>query len=196
METEIQTETKVYDFKTRSIDSGEKNTIIAVLDESIRVGRNFEFYYAFNNDLNHLALIKTTYLDKTIKEKKDLFDKLDQRSYTYNRILDTAKLALIQLQTTSKYNYYSAELIVKFIQLEDVFGERKLKSIGVRFIEEQVRPKIYQQPDVFNKPDDFKDIDGVYIPSNLTGEKLEKYKQKIEAQKEIGEAIKNIDFND
>jgi len=184
------------DFKTRTIAPDERNLILLVLDESIKIGINSEFYYPFNNDLNHQALQRTTYLKKTIEEKKLFFDKLDQRSYTYNRILDTAKLALRQLQDMQRFNYYSAELIVKFIQIEDVFGERRLKSVGVRFIEDQQKIITYRKIKENVRVEVDEEGNEVYLFEGVTGKKLAKQNKINEKEKEIADTLKALDFED
>lgn len=184
-------------YKTRTIEPDEVDVLLLVLDESIKIGKTNEFAYSSINDLNHMALQRTSYLDNIIKDKKQLFKRVDQRSYTYNRILQVAKLALRKLQDDGEYNYYSAELICRFVQLEEIFGERKLKSVGVKWIEEQEisikeKKSAIEQPKIFIN----EDIGQVNLPSNINGKKLKRYKEKQQEQEQIGEALKEMNFDD
>lgn len=187
---------QVPEYKTRNIDAGETELILLVLDTSIKMGKNAEFHYSFMNDLNHEALKRTSYIDKTIALQKELFIKLDQRSYTYERIINTARLALRKLQDDGCYNYYSADLITKFMQLEEIIGERKLKSIGVRWIEEQERKLAENKPVMVQPVNEPCKDDGVYLPEGINGKRMKRYKEKMNEQKEVGLALKEMSFID
>ena len=197
--TQIETviEVELPDYKTRTIQPDERDLILLIIDESVRIGRNCDFNYSLINDINHLAIQRTTYIEKTVKQKKELFAKLDQRSYTYSRILNTAKLALRTLQDDGVYNYYSAELLYKFIQLEEIFGERNLKSVGVKYIEDEQRV-INQKKSNLVQPVVQVDEDGepVYIPQGISGKKLDRYKKKLHEQEETSSMLKEMNFED
>jgi len=189
---------QVPDYKTRTIQADERDLILLVLDESIRIGTNYEFDFNGINNINHLALQRTSHLSNIIEHKKVVFLQLDQRSYVYTRILQVAKLALHSLQNDGEYNIYSADLIYKFIQLETVFAEKHLKSSKLNWIETSQpsgRPlgkPADEQPIVL----DINEDDIVYIPEGATGKHMKQHKRKLEEQAELGEQLKSIDFSE
>lgn len=181
----------------REIKQNEKSLILLVLDESVKIGELSGFSYLGINDINHTALQRISYIKELLVKKKILFEKIDQRSYLYTRILEVAKITLRHLQYNNEYGYYEAELIHKFIQIEDIFGERKLKPISVRFIDEQ---EIYIKEKEETKQDIIVDIDEegepVYIPEGLNGKKMNSYIQKEKEQNYINETLKENNFID
>lgn len=186
---------QVPEYKTRNIDAGETELILLVLDTSIKMGKSEEFHYSSMSNLNHEALQRTKYIDKAIALQKELFIKLDQRSYTYERIINTARLALRKLQDDGCYNYYSADLITKFLQLEEIIAGRK--SVGIRWIEEKERVLAENKPVVVQPVNQSADgDDGVYLPEGINGKKLDRYKKKMDEQKEVGLALKEMSFID
>lgn len=111
-----------------------KEKIIIVLKESIKFGRLSEFKYnCMFEKHNDVSLIKN--LNETMKQKIQLFNNIDETSTLFKTIFDCAKIALRKLQDDEQYNYYSAELIMKFNQLETIF-ERRLKPLGTRIVEQ------------------------------------------------------------
>lgn len=196
-QTEVTEAYQPIDFKTRTIQPDEIDLILLVLDESIRIGHNCEFSYYYMNTLNHIALQRTKYLNKTIELKKEIFKKLDQRSYSYSRILDTAKLALRHLQDTKVYNYYSAELITKFIQIDEVFGERNLKSTGVRFVEDPIKETIVVDTTEAKPVEQIiQEKEAMMLPETITGKRLKRFKAKATEQDEIRSALSELNFDD
>lgn len=181
-------------YKTINIEPDERHLILLVLDEAVKAGRNYEFNYTRINNLNHISLQKTAYIEKTIEKKKLLFDKLDQRSYTYERIKNTAKIALEHLKHSSVYEYNSAELIIKFIQLEDEFGDRKLKSTGVRFIEEAPIKEVKEKKILKNTPQEEIELIEEIIPNSFNGKKLISHKEKLNELKELN--FENTESNE
>lgn len=184
------------DYKTRTIAPDERHLILLVLDESVNIGKRFEFEYDGMNDIHHMALAKLTHMGKALEQKKALFDKLDQRSYTYNRILNVAKLALRELQDNTEYSYYSADLIYKFLQLEDVFGERNLKSVKVEFHE--VEPTgVVLELGAKEAPIQVPSLDeGELIPENLGQKTMKAHKRKLAEAAELGGALADMDFTE
>lgn len=181
-------------YQTREIPSDERHLILLVLDEALKAASNYEFSYTGINNLNHVALQRTTNIEKKIESKKLLFDSLDQRSYTYERIKNTAKLALEHLKHSSMYEYNSAELIIKFIELEDEFGGRKLKSKGVRFVEEVPKKEIPQKKIFKNTPKEEVELTSELISSSFNGKKLMINKNKLEALKDL--EFENTELNE
>lgn len=166
-------------YKTRTIEPDERHLILLVLDEAVKAGSNHDFNYTGINNATHITLQRTTNIEKVIEKKKILFDKIDQRSYTYERIKNTAKMALEHLKQSSRYEYNSAELIIKFLQIEDEFGDRKLKSLGVRFVEEVPKKAIPEKRVLKNTPEEEIELIEEIIPSSFNGSKLSSHKNKL-----------------
>lgn len=114
-----------------------KQKIILVTLESIKFGRETNFTY---NDMfaKHREIQLISNIGKVVKEKIDLFNNMDESSHLFISIYDCAKLALSNMIEKKRYNYYSAELIMKISSLEEIF-RKKLKPIGIH-INEYVKP--------------------------------------------------------
>lgn len=169
----------------------KKNNIILVLKESLKIGK--ESNYTYNNMYEkHKYVSMINKITTTINDKIKLFENIDENSYTFSRILETAKLALNKLQYDEGYNYYSAELILHFKDLEEIF-KRRLKPIGYKIIEKE----FIQQKIVLIKDDEIdviheNEIDhSEYIEEDLTGKELVK---KDKNKKEISELLKTNNF--
>lgn len=182
-----------------------------VLKESIKQGKEVEFIYKDIYE-KHKDVLFISKLDTTMKFKMDLFNNLDESSYTFSKILDTAKMACIKLQRGEGYNYYSAELILRFNQLEDCF-KKKLKPIGVRIIEQKEKITILDEQTIYfdkekSNEKNIIEIDendiylenvvpltkgAKYVRSNVSGKK---FLSKIKQEKDISSAIKESQFKD
>lgn len=173
-----------------------KENILLVLKESMRLGKEVNFIYPKlyekHRDISYIDRLTTT-----IEKKISLFENLDENSYAFQRILDTAKLALSKLQQSEEYNYYSAELIWKFYQLEDFFKKR-LKSIGMRVVDQKEKEIDYRnnkQYEMINKliDEDEDEIipltkDAKFINGTTTGRK---FNSKIQKEKQISNILKD-----
>lgn len=173
-----------------------KENILLVLKESMRLGKEVNFIYPKlyekHRDISYIDRLTTT-----IEKKISLFENLDENSYAFQRILDTAKLALAKLQKSEEYNYYSAELIWKFYQLEDYFKKR-LKSIGMRIVEQKEKQTNVYIPDtnvinrdyVINEEEEIVALtkDARFIAETTTGKK---FNSNIQKQKQITNILKD-----
>lgn len=114
-----------------------KEKIILVLRESLKFGRETNFTY---NDMfaKHREIQFISNISKVVKEKIELFNNMDESSHLFISIYDCAKLALSNMLEKKRYNYYSAELIMKISSLEEIF-RKKLKPIGIH-INEDIKP--------------------------------------------------------
>lgn len=169
----------------------KKNNIILVLKESLKIGKEVNYTY-HNMYERHRYVSMINKITTTINDKIKLFENIDENSYTFSRILETAKLALNKLQDDEGYNYHSAELILHFKDLEEIF-KRRLKPIGYKVIEKEfIQPKrilikdnesyiIYENEIDYSK----------YIEEELTGKELFKQDKN---KKEISELLKTNNF--
>lgn len=158
----------------------DKDKVILVLNESIRLAKESQFSYDKMYE-KHKEITWIRKFDTTMKEKTELFKSLDENSYTFSRLKETAKMALVELQRGNGYNYYSAELILKFNLLEEFFRNRRLKSQGVRDAGEKV---IIAQSE---KKTDFillSPEDGRLINGEMNGKKFVREEKKIKQLKE------------
>lgn len=197
--TETSPEQEIRQVTDKKVDPEQKKKILLVLDESINAGRESTWSYEKISE-HHKQIKDISRIGDTIDEKKKLFDRLDSNSFTYQRILDAAKLALQKLKAGEEYNYYSADLILKFLQLEEVFAERKLKSKEVRFIDDSTSPSTRRIPNILgshiSKPEKvISEVIGTetYIGPKVSGKKLESMKKKEEEGKELSKRIGDID---
>lgn len=171
-----------------------REKIILVLRESIKFGKEVNFLY-HNMDEKHKELLFIKRFDDTIDNKIKLFENLDDKSFAFQRILDTAKIACNKLKSDNQYNYYSAELIMKVSKLEEFFN-KKLKSIGVRIIDQ---PEPVNNNTIINNEDKISYLEDdtpltnntKFIEKNITGKK---FISNIIKQKEITNIIKNSDL--
>lgn len=110
-----------------------KEKIILIINESLKFGRKTKFQYGTMLE-EHRRLCNIVSLGDAIERKLLLFNNVDEKSELYKSIYDSAKMALIKLQTTECYNFYSAELLLKIFHLETVFN-KKLKSTGYKIVD-------------------------------------------------------------
>lgn len=180
-----------------------KEKIIIILKESIKFARNQEFKYdCMFEKHNEVSLIKN--LNETIKQKIELFNNLNEESTLFKSIFDCSKIALRKLIDDQRYNYYSAELIMKFNQLETIFT-RRLKPIGTRIVEKIEKEQKYEN--YFNNENELlveesneENIDiekelieiQTNVDDNVTGKKLH---HTIKKKKDIISALKETNFN-
>lgn len=177
-----------------------KEKVILVLRESIKAGYENNFiYHPFYEP--HRLVSEIEKPKKTMEAKIELFQNMDERAYTFGRIVNVAKQALHKLQSHEGYNYYSAELICKFYQLEDLF-KRKLRPIGIRDVEQKIKQptnkleskKIheYHESTEDEKYNEYFTPDEILSPE-IDGKKLEK---KIKKQKEVFNTLNGANFNE
>lgn len=178
-----------------------KEKVILVLRESIKAGYENNFvYHPFYEP--HRLVNEMEKPKKTMEAKIELFQNMDERAYTFGRIVNVAKQALKKLQSNEGYNYYSAELICKFYQLEDLF-KRKLRPIGIRDIEEKEKPptkdnlslkKIHEYHESTEEEmyDNYFTSEKV-LSSDVDGKKLGK---QIKKQKEVYDTLHGANFNE
>lgn len=176
----------------RAIRENKKEKIIVVLDASIKAGRDFNWWYE-NLGENHRVFKDVKNLRELIEKKKGIFEKLDTQSFLFERILDTAKLALKNLKDYNEYNYYSAELINKFLSLEEIFLEKKLKSVEVKTVEKE--PSQYREPKAYVEPKAGERQEGdIMIPKGMTGEGLVRQEElKALKEEELEESLDLLD---
>lgn len=177
-----------------------KEKVILVLRESLKSGYEHNFIYHPMYE-PHRLIFEIERLKKTMDVKIQLFENMDERAYTFGRIVGTAKQALQKLQSHEGYNYYSAELIFKFYQLEDLF-KRKLRPIGIRDAEQKLKPlennielkKIheYHESTEEEKYNEYFAPEKVLSPET-NGKKLGK---QIKKQKEVFSTLHDANFND
>lgn len=170
--------------------------IILILNSSIEHGRASNFEYDGMTE-KHKQVLLIRELKETINEKIELFKNIDETSELFKRIMDTAKIALRKLQDDERYNYYSAELILKFAQIEHFF-KRRLKPIGLRVIEQSFDTKQAnetsnnQQSEIVDENEPLTK-NARYITQTITGRK---FATKLKKQHEISEALKSFSLND
>lgn len=190
------------------IEQTNKEKIIVVLKESVKFARETNFVY---DDMfeKHKEVALINNLGKTIKEKIDLFNNMDETSHLFQTIYDCAKLALSNMLEKKYYNYYSAELIMKFNSLEEIF-RKKLRPMGVRINSDLKAPekkkepiKHYYEENSFqtnnssfneheiNEENIVEDIDGLIVEQGVTGKELLERKNK---RNEMITALKGTTF--
>lgn len=173
-----------------------KENILLVLKESMRLGKEVNFIYPKlyekHRDISYIDRLTTT-----IEKKISLFENLDENSYAFQRILDTAKLALSKLQQSEEYNYYSAELIWKFYQLEDFFNKR-LKSIGMRVVEQKEKQTTVLIDNAnINKLTIIEEDEAILVPLTKDAKFINgtttgrKFNSKIQKEKQISNILKD-----
>lgn len=185
-----------------------KEKILLVLRESIKFGRETDFTY--NNMFEkHKEVALINNLSKTIKEKAELFNNMDETSHLFQTIYDCAKLALANMLDKKSYNYYSAELIMKFSSLEEIF-RKKLKPIGIYINSDLRKPE--NKKDATKKVEEeneFENIEssltindedfefaplptGKFIEQGLTGKELVR---KTEKREELINTLRSTQFD-
>lgn len=180
-----------------------KEKILLVLKESLKFARETNFIYDSMYE-KHRELTIINNLGKTIKEKIELFVNINEDSHLFATIYDCAKLAHTNMVNKKYYNYYSAELIMKFLCLEDVF-KRKLKPVRIH-INADV-PKVEKQKteiignteeeiidnENFNEEDIFEPLikSAEFLEQGLTGKEFVEKKNK---KKELISALKSTSF--
>lgn len=179
-----------------------KQIVILVVNESLRFGSEKDFIY-INMDEKHKQVLFIGNIFKTIKEKISLFENVNEESYLYNRIVEAAKLALVNLQEGNGYGYYNAELILQINSLETCF-KRKLKPIGVRVLSEDEIEKnkatkkmssnentkkenIYENRFVYDFYDNKNHVD-----EDLNGKKIQR---SLLRKKQLIKSLREITFN-
>lgn len=174
-----------------------KEKVILVLKESIKAGREVNFVYN-NMYEKHKDVLFIKKFRETIDEKIRLFENVHESSYLFQKIVDTAKMACVKLQEEEGYNYYSAELILKFNQLDNCFN-KKLKPLGVRIVEQK---EVVIKETVYNRSLDIEEYeeelvpltrDAKYIGNGMTGKK---FHSKLKKQQDISLALKENNFQD
>lgn len=188
-----------------------RENIILVLKESIKIGKEVDFIYHKMSE-KHKEVSTILNFTSTMKKKMELFENLDEKSYTFQRILDTAKIACSNLQRGDGYNYHCAELILKFNQLEDIF-KKKLVSKGVREPEVKEKKKVVRYTSDSLTDDDkdeeiniltdedgneYEEVipitrDAKYLKSNISGKKLT---LEIKKQEEITTTLREATFSE
>lgn len=172
-----------------------KEKIILILKESIKFGKEANFIYD-----GMLEKHKDVSLIKKINEKMELqivlFKNLDEASQTFKSIFDCAKIALRKLQDEEKYNYYSADLILKIHQLESCF-KKKLKPVGFRLIDANEKITTKQENNIVEiekQNENFEnELSGQFISENMNGRKLQTKNNK---RKEIINALTENTFTE
>lgn len=181
----------------------KKQKITLVLRESIKFGRETNFVYDVMNE-KHREVTLINNISKVMKEKTELFENMDENSHLFQTIYDCAKLAHSNLLEKKAYNYYCAELIMKFNSLEEIF-KRRLKPIGVHINADLNRPvtkkKITEVEDEdteeINSPYSDEEIfetlqeNEQYIEQGVTGKELSERNRK---RNELMVALKSTTF--
>lgn len=186
-----------------------KEKILLVLRESIKFGRETDFTY--NNMFEkHKEVSLINNLNKTIKEKAELFNNMNETSHLFQTIYDCAKLALANMLEKKSYNYYSAELIMKFSSLEEVF-KRKLRPTGIYINSDLRKPenkkvitkKVEEEESEFENTESSLTINdedfefaplptGKFIEQGLTGKELVR---KTEKREELINTLRSTQFD-
>lgn len=184
----------------------KKEKVILMLRESIKFGRETNFIY---DDMfeKHREVTLINNISKLMKEKTELFNNMDENSHLFQTIYDCAKLAHSNLLDKKRYNFYCAELIMKFSSLEEVF-KRRLKPLGLHInvetnktitkkqitkVEEyeedinEVDSPFSDDEEIFNTIDD----NAEYIEQGVTGKELSIRNRK---RNELMVALKSTTF--
>lgn len=131
----------------------EREKIIQVLTHAVEQGSKSKYYGVRFYRLHDSTVVEfERELKKELKEKKQLFKRLDEKSNTYIIILAVAKSALDKLKN-GDFDKTSAELINLFLSLQSVFRN------NLKFVE-------------------FKESDGNHINNNIPIEETDEEKEK------------------
>lgn len=165
----------------------ERQKIVACLNYALDQAE-FNKYKGVNFAPAKYTNIKeyTRSINRLIDSKILLFNKLDEKSATYHSILANAKRALPDIQA-GLFDFNSAELINKFLSLEEIF-HKELKFTGVRRIEDADRSDIKQpakdvKKSIQNKIEKEVYVEGnvKYVPEGVTGKQLKRLKERNKA---------------
>lgn len=163
-----------------------KEKIILIINESLKFGRLTKFTYSVMLE-EHRRLCDVVLLKDTIIEKTKLFNNLDEKSELYKSIYSTAKMALVTIQKEQRYNFNSAELLLKIFNLEDIFS-RKLKSQGSKIVDLSERKKkqviIEEADEEVTKTE--KQLREIFIGKETSGRKLN---TQIKKEKDIRQSL-------
>lgn len=168
-----------------------RETILLVLKTSVELMKQRDFKYPGMENDNHKKFKEWS--DKKLEDKIKLFQNVDERSLTYNSILSTAKTALANIQEEEEYNYHSAELIKKFLSIEDMFS-KKLKFQGVRETNESYVKK--ENPKQEETQVNINEENVIHLAEGITGKDVERNQKKIEKHNELLDAFKDIAFEE
>lgn len=193
----MEQQTEQTEQQKRIIKPTDRPKILVLLDTSIKLGKESDFTYTAMSE-DHRQLKRIVSLGNMIDKKKDIFNKLDENSFMFQRILDTAKLALRKIQDDGEFNYYSAELIMKFLKLEEVFLEKNLKAKEVRFIEpeQSVAKKSFEVKGKEQRVASEIQGNEEFVREGVSGARLESIRNKKEQEKELSKALEDFDFDE
>ena len=114
---------------------------------------------------------------KHIEQCNESFKYIDESSEAYKTILQHAKFSYSKLINKKPiYDSHSKLLIESFLNINHIFANRKLFSQKIEFVETLSSPKKEKQI-IKLKPKNDREL---IIDENITGQRLTKFKQKIE----------------
>ena len=174
----------------------QRETIVAVLEIALE--------QASDNKFRGVRYIQAQYknikdyessLRRLVKSKIILFNNLDDKSATYGVILSNAKRALVDVQA-GLFDFHSAELINKFLSLEEIFyknlefkGIRKVEELELEPVKEKVKQLVEHKDMVIRKEEKV-----TYLEEGVTGKKLTARKRLSKAFDIDGLDIDGLDL--
>lgn len=177
----------------------ERETILQVLTHAIELGVRSKYDGVRFYKLHDSTIVEfEKELKKELKQKKELFKRLDEKSNTYNIILSTAKLSLDKLRV-GDFDKTSAELINLFLSLQSVF-KNKLQFIECKQQEDVLVKQVIENKETEEeklkrlKISKRKIREVIYLEPGVTADKKRKKTEKETERKEMFSNASDLNF--